>query len=230
MKYQFEKNIVIALGGSIVFPNEVDVVFIKKFKRLIEGQALGGKKFVIVVGGGYLSRLYQKASREIADLSDKDKDWIGIHATRANAQLLHAIFGKLAEPIVFDKRWKLKKLQYPVTIGSGWRPGWSTDFVTSAIAGDLGIGEFVVAGKPDHVYSKDPLKYKNAEVFEHLTWKEYRRLVPAKWIPGASAPVDPVAARFAERNKLKSIVVDGRQLDNFSRLLDGKPFNGTLIE
>ncbi|KKW17178.1 MAG: Aspartate/glutamate/uridylate kinase [Parcubacteria group bacterium GW2011_GWA1_50_14] len=230
MTYPFGKRIVIALGGSIVFPSEIDVVFIKKFKRLIEEQVGLGKQFVIVVGGGYLSRLYQKASREVANLSDRDKDWIGIHATRTNAQLLHAVFGKLAEPIVFDKRGKLKRLRYPITIGSGWQPGWSTDFVTSAIAGDLGMGEFVVAGKPDHVYNKDPHKYKNAEAFEHLTWKEYRRLVPAKWVPGASAPVDPVGARFAEKKKLKAIVIDGRKLGNFNRMLEGQSFEGTIIE
>ena len=230
MTYSFGKRIVIALGGSIVFPEEIDVAFVKEFKRLIEGQLRGGKKFVIVVGGGYLARLYQKASRDIADLSDRDKDWIGIHATRANAQLLHAVFGKLAEPIVFDKRGKLDKLRYPITIGSGWKPGWSTDFVTSAIAGDLGIKEFIVAGKPDHVYDKDPHKYKRAKPFDHITWKEYRRLVPAKWIPGASAPVDPIAARFAEKNKMKSIIIDGRNLDNFGRLLKGESFKGTIIE
>lgn len=230
MRYQFGKRIVIALGGSIVFPKEIDVQFIKKFKRLIEGQVRGGRQFVIVVGGGYLARQYQQASREIAKLTNEDKDWIGIHATRSNAQLLHAIFGSLAEPYVFDERGKIKKLRHPVTIGSGWKPGWSTDFVTAAIAGDLGIKEFIVAGKPDHVYNKDPHKYKNAKAFDHLGWKEYKSFVPAKWVPGASAPVDPVAARFAEKNKMKSIVIDGRRLDNFANLLAGKLFKGTIIE
>jgi len=90
MTYPFGKRIVIALGGSIVFPSEIDVVFIKKFKRLIEEQVGLGKQFVIVVGGGYLSRLYQKASREVANLSDRDKDWIGIHATRSFFTLFSA--------------------------------------------------------------------------------------------------------------------------------------------
>src|SRR3989344_244887 len=194
MKYTFGKTYIIALGGSIVFPEEINVSFIKQFKKLVEGLAVEGHRFVLVVGGGRLARMYQEAARKITKLSDNDKDWIGIHATRLNAQLLHAIFGDMVEPVVIDNRNRIRPLRKPVTIGSGWQPGWSTDFVTAAIAKDLKIGEFIIAGKPDYVYRKDPIKYPNAKPFDELSWKEYRKLVPKKWVPGASAPVDPIAA------------------------------------
>lgn len=180
MRYSFGKKIIIALGGSIIFPDDIDVSFIKKFKKLVEELARDGNQFVFVVGGGKLARIYQDAARKIAKLSDDDKDWIGIHATRSNAQLLHAIFGPIVDPVIFDQRGKLKSLKKPVTIGSGWTPGWSTDFVTSAIASDLGISEFIIAGKPDHVYDKDPAIHNDARAFEHLTWSEYVKLVPKK--------------------------------------------------
>lgn len=230
MKYTFGKTCVIALGGSIIFPDKIDIAFIKQLKKLIEILAQDGQRFVLVVGGGRLSRMYQEAARGIANLSDRDKDWIGIHATRSNAQLLHAIFGDMVEPVVIDKRSKVKPLRKSVAIGSGWQPGWSTDFVTSAIAKDLRVKEFIVAGKPDHVYDKDPVKYPRAKAFDELSWREYRKLVPKKWVPGASAPVDPVAAAFAQKHKLKAIVIDGRRLSNFKRLLKGQTFVGTLIQ
>ena len=230
MKYTFGKTYIIALGGSIVFPEEINVSFIKQFKKLVEGLAVEGHRFVLVVGGGRLARMYQEAARKIAKLSDNDKDWIGIHATRLNAQLLHAIFGDMVEPVVIDNRNRIRPLRKPVTIGSGWQPGWSTDFVTAAIAKDLKIGEFIIAGKPDYVYRKDPIKYPNAKPFDELSWKEYRKLVPKKWVPGASAPVDPIAAAFAQKHGLKAIVIDGRKLSNFKRLLKGQTFVGTLIQ
>ncbi len=229
MKYKFGKTYVIALGGSIVFPDQIDVSFIKQFKKLVAELAGDSKRFVLVVGGGKLARMYQEAARKISKLSDKDKDWIGIHATRSNAQLLHAIFGDIVEPVIIDNRNRIKPLRKPVTIGSGWQPGWSTDFVAAAIAKDLEIGEFIIAGKPDHVYEKDPVKYFNAQTFDELSWGAYRKLVPKRWIPGASAPVDPIAAAFSQKHKLKAIVIDGRKLSNFKRLLKGQTFVGTLI-
>ena len=88
-------------------------------------------------------------------MTDEDKDWIGIHATRLNAHLLRTIFRDVADPVVIDIRGKIKKLRAPMTIASGWRPGWSTDYVAMRIAADFGVHEAVIAGKPAHVYNKD---------------------------------------------------------------------------
>lgn len=229
MKYFFGKTVVVALGGSIVHPEGIDVRYLKSFKKFVEKFLRRGKKFVLVVGGGRLARVFQNAAHEVSPLANEDKDWIGIHATRLNAHLLRTIFRKIADPVVFDARGKIKKLKYPVTIASGWRPGWSTDFVAAAIAADLKIPEFVVAGKPAFVYHKDPVLHKDAKPYKKIGWREYRKLIPKKWIPGSHAPVDPVAARLAGRRKLKSVIVNGRDLKNFERLLKGEDFRGTII-
>ncbi|MEK7094136.1 MAG: UMP kinase [Patescibacteria group bacterium] len=229
MKHRFNNTIVIALGGSILYPEEIDTKFIKQFASLIKQFVKKGKRFVIVTGGGRVSRLYQKAAGEISKITNEDKDWIGIHATRLNAHLLRTVFRDIADPIVFDSRHKRKKLKYPVTIASGWRPGWSTDFIAVALAVDYGVSEIVVAGKPSHVYDKDFVKHKDAKLFEALSWKKYRTLVPQKWTPGFHSPVDPVGARLAERSKIRAIVMDGRDLKNFTALIQGKEFQGTII-
>ena len=41
-------------------------------------------------------------------VTDEDKDWIGIHATRLNAHLLRTIFRDVADPVVIDIRGKSK--------------------------------------------------------------------------------------------------------------------------
>ena len=233
MKYIFGKRIVVDLGGSIIYPanapSGIDTRFLQKFKKFLEKYTRKGIKFVLVVGGGNICRVYQKAAMEIAPLDNEDKDWLGIHVTRLNAHFVRTIFRRTANPVVIDARGKIKSLDYPITVGGGWRPGWSTDYVSTALAHDFGCGEVIIAGKPSHVYDKNPDLFKDAKPFTEMTWPEYRKLIPRKWIPGFHSPVDPVAARFADENKIKAIIMDGRDLKNFDVLLGGKEFKGTII-
>ena len=229
MQHKFTKTVVIALGGSIIYPNEIDTEYLKHFKKFVEKFLKRGTRFVIVIGGGRLARVFQAAANEVSPIADEDKDWIGIHSTRLNAHLLRTIFRKVADPVVFDHRGKFEKLKYPVTIASGWRPGWSTDFVAAAIACDFEIPEFIVAGKPAFVYDKDPSVYKNAKSLPEMSWKNYRKLIPQKWTPGFHSPVDPVAAKLSHAEGLKAIVINGKDIKNFERLLTGKDFQGTII-
>jgi uridylate kinase len=229
MHYKFNKIVVVALGGSIVHPDGIDVAFLKKFKKFIAPFIKNRTKFVFVVGGGTLSRRFQEAAEQVAKVTDEDKDWIGIHATRLNAHLLRTIFRDVADPVIIDIRGRLTKLKYPVTIASGWRPGWSTDYVAMRIAADFGIHEAVIAGKPAHVYDKDPAKYLNAKIFDEIGWAAYRKLIPVKWNPGLHAPVDPVGAKLGDDERVKAIIIDGRDMKNFGALLKGKRFEGTII-
>lgn len=229
MHYDFKKIIVISLGGSIVYPDQIDVKFLRSFNSFIRKFIKKGYKFVIVVGGGKPARNFQAAAYKVSKVPDEDKDWLGIHATRLNAHLLRTIFKDVANPVVFDKRYRIKKLNYPVTIGSGWRPGWSTDFVAAQIASDFEIKDFINAGKPTHVFECDPKKFLKAKKFDSLSWPEYRKLIPKKWIPGFSSPVDPVASRLCESKKVTAIIINGKNLKNFEQLLLGKNFKGTII-
>ena len=229
MKYKFSKTVVVALGGSIVHPEGIDVQFLKDFKKFLAPFLQRGAKFVLVIGGGKLSRNFQEAAEKVNKVTDDDKDWIGIHATRLNAHLLRTIFREVADPVVIDIRGRIKKLRAPITIAAGWRPGWSTDYVAMQLAADFGANEAVIAGKPAHVYSKDNTKHADAVPLHELSWREYRKLIPAKWKPGLHAPVDPVGAALGAREGVKAIIIDGRNMANFAALLNGKEFKGTII-
>lgn len=246
MQYRFRRTIVVALGGSIVYPGTdldgIDTVFLKKFKKFMMAY-LGrhrGTRFVLVLGGGKLARRFQEAAGRVAKLTDDDKDWLGIHATRLNGHLLRTIFREIADPVMIDKRGRLRKLTHSVTIAAGWRPGWSTDYVALQIAADFGAREVVIAGKPSHVFASDPAKAKAGrsrranraalpKSFNELSWREYRKLIPSAWTPGMGAPVDPVAAALGAREGIKAIVIGGRDLPNFAALLNGKEFQGTIV-
>lgn len=224
------KKFVIALGGSVAFPHEIDVNFLRKFTLFIKKEIKKKRKFVIVCGGGYIARKYQKALAEITNTLNEDKDWIGIHSTRLNAHFLRTLFRKESHKVVFDNRFKLKDFSgHSVIIGSGWRPGRSTDYVAVQVAVDFNIDQVIILGKPDYVYTSDFEKDRHAKPIKKIFWKDYLKLIPLKWEPGFHAPVDPVAAKLAEKEKIKVVIAGGKKLDNLKRVLDNQEFKGTVI-
>jgi len=214
----------------VAVPDGIDIDFLKQFSAFVRRFVKKGYKFVIVIGGGRVCRIYQDAASKISPLvTDLDKDWIGIATTQLNAHLLRAIFGDIAELEIIRDYNDLKNLRRPVVIGCGILPGHSTDYDTTLAAINLGANYFINAGKPDHVYDSDPNMNKSAKKFTKLTWKEYRNIIPKKWSPGLNSPIDPIAARLCEKKDIKAIVLYGRDLKNLARAIEGKKFSGTTI-
>ena len=60
---------IIALGGSIMMPDQIDTDFLIDFKQFLEKFVNRGDRFIIVSGGGRLARNYQEAAHQIAQLS-----------------------------------------------------------------------------------------------------------------------------------------------------------------
>ena len=225
------KTIIIALGGSIICPQpgKIDVNFLKKFKKLILKYLKRGYRFIIIAGGGKVCRVYQNAAAKIIRLPYEDMDWLGIHATRLNAHLLRTIFRKEAYPVVSDDPKKPVKGDWSLLIASGWRPGWSTDYISVLLAKRFRVKEIIDAGNIPFVYTKDILKYKKAKAIKRITWKDYRKLVGPRWMPGLSVPIDPFAAKLAQKLKIRALIIKGTELKNLEKVLSGKKFRGTVI-
>ncbi|MFH1392563.1 MAG: UMP kinase [bacterium] len=223
-----QKRYIIALGGSIIAPNSINTRFIKKFRRFLIAFLQQNRKFVLVIGGGKICRQYQKAISRILEASNKDKDLIGIRATYLNAELVRTALKDFAWPQILTPDDKIVK-NANLIIGAGWRPGWSTDYVAVAWAKKLKENLVIIAGRPDYVYSKDP-KHQDARPISQMSWLEYGKICRRKWQPGVSAPVDPVAAKLAQKEKIKAVVLDGAKLENLADLFEGKKFKGTIIK
>ena len=205
-------------------PGEIQVEFLKTFKEFILKFLKRDCKFIIVTGGGSVARNYIAAASEISKIPDEDKDWLGIHATRINAHLLRTIFRKEAYPVVLDNPTKkFDGAKYKLFIASGWRPGWSTDYVSVLLAERFGAQKLINASNITHVYDK------NKKNLTRLTWKKYRGLISSEWKPGMNVPFDPVAAKAAQRLKIDVIVADGTDLQNLENILLGEKFEGTVI-
>lgn len=226
-----QKTIVISLGGAIICPSagKINAKFLKNFKLLVLKFLKKNYRFVIVTGGGKICRTYQNAAKEISPLSDEDKDWLGIHVTRLNGHLLRTIFSKVAHPVVLDNPHKHIEGDWKVLIGAGWRPGWSTDYDAVLLAKRFDAKEIINASNTPYVYDKDFRKHKNAIPIKKISWKDYQKLIGTKWIPGMSAPFDPIASKIAKRSKIRTIIIKGTDLNNFEKLLSGKEARGTVI-
>ena len=222
------RTIIMSLGGSIIIPDEIDVSFLREFKEKIDSKAVKGIKFVIFTGGGRIARKYQDAASQISKIGEEELDWIGIQATKLNAQLLQKIFGKIAEPVILENPHEKILLKKSVLIGSGWLPGCSTDYDAVIAAKNFNSMEIINMSNIDYVYDKDPRKNKNVMPFTSLTWKDYRNLICSRWKAGLNAPFDPVASKEAENLGIKVIIM-GKNLKNMDNYIEGKKFNGTVI-
>lgn len=223
------KTIVLSLGGSLIVPDKIDVMFLKNFKKTIDKYVKKGYKFAIYCGGGRLARDMQDAASKIAKLSNQDLDWIGTYATRLNALLLWYIFkNDVNGPIVADPNQKIN-FKKNIIIAAGWKPGWSTDYDAVLLAENLGVKEIVNMSNVNYVYDKDPKKYKNFKKIQKISWEGYLSLISNKWKAGMNVPFDPIAAKEAQKSGIKARII-GKDLKNLENLLNGKKFKGTIIE
>jgi len=222
---------IISLGGSLIVPNEnIDWQYLKKFRALILTQVKKGNKFIIITGGGSTCRKYNAAAIKITEITDRDLDWIGIGASRLNANLIKGIFSKFSSSgIIKDPTEEINK-QKSVLVAGGWKPGWSTDYVAVILAKEHKIKTVINLSNIDYAYDKDPKKYKDAKKIEETNWKDFRKIVGDKWIPGLNKPFDPIASKLAEKLKLKVIIANGKKLNNLENCLNNKEFQGTIIK
>lgn len=221
---------IISLGGSLVAPDGVDTGFITAFRSLISGKVSGGGRFILIVGGGKVCRRYQEAARVLGADSQEARDWVGIYATRLNAELMRVSFGELAHSEIITDPSTLTSVTSPVAIGAGWKPGWSTDFDAVEMASFSGAKRLVNLSNIDYVYESDPKVNPDAKRIEKISWAEFRKIIPAEWTPGVNAPFDPVAAKRAEELGLEVAIMNGNNLPNLQGYLEGKEFKGTVIK
>ncbi len=229
MNAQERERVVVSVGGSLIVPDPIDVNFLNQFKKIVLEKVQNGFTFSIIAGGGKTARRYQEAANAVTPLSHQDTDWIGIHATRLNAQLLRNIFSGYAHPQIIKNPNKDIDADKPVIIAAGYKPGSSTDYDAVLMAKNLGATRLVNLSNIDYVYTADPKKNPDAKKIEKISWAEFRKIIPDHWDPGLSSPFDPVAAKEAEALGLEVAIINGTKLQEFSNYLEGKPFIGTVI-
>ena len=224
---------ILSVGGSIVAPDSLDTDFISRFKNAVIKylEEYNESRLVFIVGGGGPARVYQKAYRELMmnNADPAEQDWIGIMATRLNAQLVKGIFGEYCSHEVVTDPTSVTSFEGSILVAAGWKPGFSTDNDSVLLAENLGADTVINLSNIAKVYSADPKKDPDAVPLDSLTWTEMRKLVGDTWIPGKNVPFDPVATKKAAELGLTVITAEGRDIPNLRKILNGQEFFGTTI-
>lgn len=226
---------VLSVGGSIVAPEGPDVEFVKKFVSLIKQYLAEHKedKLIFVVGGGGPARIYQNAFRAVTEISPESSteaaDWIGIMATRLNAQFVKASFGDLCREAVVTDPTVAEEFTGSVLLAAGWKPGFSTDNDAVLLAEKFGAKTVVNLSNIEKVYTDDPRKNPDATPIDEISWTDFRKIVGDEWTPGKNCPFDPIASKKAQSLGLTVICAGGKNLENIKAILEDKNYVGTTI-
>jgi uridylate kinase len=228
---------VISLGGSIVAPDKVDCLYLQRFIELIKALLTEDReeRFIIVVGGGGPARIWQAAYRQVsgalgAAADDGQADWIGIMATRLNAQLVKALFDPhCADDVVTNPEAGDNRFTGRVLLAAGWKPGFSSDNDAVLLAKRFGAKTVINLSNIEKVYTADPKTDPGARPIDSISWEDFRAITGDVWTPGKNVPFDPVASRNAGEAGINVICAMGSDLENLRRILRGESYTGTLI-
>ena len=226
--------VVISMGGSVMIPEKPSADFIRDFATILQGSE---KKVYVVIGGGKLARHYISIARELG-CDEGFLDEIGIDATRLNARLLIAALGTDAYPVPaknFDES-VIRGREFRFVIMGGTHPGHTTDGVAAMLAERLRAERLIIATNVRGVYTADPKKHPEAELFKKMSSEKLLEIASAmEGGAGKSAVLDPLAARLVLRTRIPTLVCDGRKLEVVSEAISGSldtlgmDFNGTFI-
>jgi len=220
------------VGGSIVAPDKPDVTYLRDFLNFLNSwlESDSSQRAIIVVGGGGAARMWQGALKELAPRSSSETlDWIGVMATRLNAELVRGLLGMLCpDPVVTDPSGNFP-FSGRVLVAAGWKPGFSTDYDAVILAERFRLDRIIVLSNISQIYDEDPSANRFAKAISKLTWDQYRNLSGSEWKPGVNIPFDPIASERASAAGLKVICTAGADLENLAAILAGKKFIGTVI-
>lgn len=222
-------KLVFSFGGSILAPEKPDDRLIKALSSFLEILS-DEHQIAVVVGGGYQARAdIKKAKQE--GFSEGQCDHVGILATRENAKALAKSLGKLANQDIPETIVDAGGIfGEKILIMGGTEPGHSTDAVAALIAdwvrADLLVNATNVAG----IYDHDPKINEDAKLLETIKIGDLANMIVAKSMEaGKYALLDLTAVKIIERSKIRTIVVDGRDLANLEDAIEGNDFKGTTI-
>lgn len=223
--------IVISLGGSqIIKNNSINNVFLEKFKKIILKHSKT-KKFIIVCGGGSVSRMYIESLRK-AGKNEKLQSYAGISITRHNARFMSYFFGEENEEgiphnlIQLEKMLKNKSIVFCGALE--YKPRQTSDSTAAQISShfnSLFINITNIAG----LYDKNPLEHKDAKFIPEISWKEFDKMASKlKFKPGQHFVLDQTASGIIMRREIRTIII-GTNLQNLENILSGRKFVGTEI-
>ncbi|MHA2181519.1 MAG: UMP kinase [Promethearchaeota archaeon] len=231
------RNIVIKIGGSLLFTdnNKVDSEKIIEFCSILKNNKDSANS-VVVCGGGSIAREYIDAVRTFKG-SESLSDIFGIEVSRINSKLLITSLQDYAYPQVPKsiEELSLALLFKKIIVMGGLQPGQSTTSVALEVAEFIGAEELVILTDVKGIYDKDPKKFSNAQLINHLTYEQLEKLIlnlqdDKQAAAGEYRIFDFVSLQILKRSNIRVIVTSGKDFSEFRKLWHReKEISGTII-
>jgi uridylate kinase len=227
-----KRVIVLSLGGSMIVPENINVQFLRKFKKLLL-EKTRKYKFVVVCGGGSTARKY------IGGLENEEvpkkrffQSLLGIASTRLNARFMTYFFNEDANKGIPHDMKEVKNLLriYDVVFCGALRYAKKeTSDGTSAKLANFFKTIFINITNVKGLYEKDPQKNPSAKIIPKISWKNFDKIASSiKYKPGQHFILDQSASKKIKKNKIPTYII-GRDLNQLKNILEEKDFIGTLI-
>jgi len=193
-----------------------------------------GPQVAVVVGAGNFIRgqTFSKTSR----IPRNTADYMGMLTTIINAcalqetleslgqptRVLSAIkVDALCEPFIRRKAlWHLENGRIAILAGGTGNPFFTTDTAAALRASELDADLLIKATKVDGVYSDDPMKNPNAQLFDRLSYDDV--------LTKNLRVIDHAAISLCKENHIPVIVLNIFEKGNITKALCGQKV-GTLI-
>ena len=230
-----KKVVVLSLGGSLIIPKDIDVNYLRKFKKVLLENS-NTHKFVVVCGGGSTAREYI-SGLEKEPINSKQKRFhqglLGIATTRLNARFMTYFFGNDANKGIPHDMKEVKNMlkKYDIVFCGALRyADDETSDGTSAKLAKYFNTYFINLTNVSGLHDKNPKKFKNAKFISKITWKDFNKMATKQaFSPGQHFVLDQSASKIIMKEKIPTYIIgtDIKQLEN---VLKEKSFKGTLIK
>ncbi|MDD4957357.1 MAG: UMP kinase [Candidatus Omnitrophica bacterium] len=220
-----------ALMGSTGYGIDPNVN--RSFAQQIKEAHAGGAEIAIVIGGG---NIFRGLSAAASGMDRANADYMGMLATMLNGMALQDALEKidvhtrvmtaiemhqLAEPYIRRRAIRhLEKGRIVIFVCGTGNPYFTTDTAAALRAVEIGADMILKATKVDGVYSKDPLKFKNAKKFEKMGyWEVLEKQLKV---------MDATAISLCMDNSLPIVVFSIKKKGNIKKAINGQKIGTTI--
>ena len=220
-----------ALMGKLSFGIDPDVN--SSIASQIKEARKGGIEIAVVIGGG---NIFRGLTASATGMDRSTADYMGMLATMLNGLALQDALEKegvhtrvltaieirqLAELYIRRRAVRhLEKGRVVIFVCGTGNPYFTTDTAAALRAVEINADLILKATKVDGVYTKDPVKFKDAKKFKELSYIEVLRK--------NLRVMDATAVSLCMENKLPIVVFDINKKGNIKKAVNGERI-GTLI-
>ncbi|MCP4611853.1 MAG: UMP kinase [Planctomycetes bacterium] len=224
-------------GQSFCKPGEfgIDGPSLESIAERISQICKIGPQVAVVVGAGNILR--GETFSQASHIPRNTADYMGMLATIINACALQETLEKLGQPTrvlsaievpamceSFIRRRALRHLErgrVAILAGGTGNPFFTTDTCAALRASELDVGLLIKATKVDGVYSDDPEKNPDAQLFEQLT---YDQVLEKKL-----RVMDHSAITLCRDNNIPIIVLNIFEKGNITKAICDEPVGTKIV-